>query len=113
MTDNPLRGAEILAEAQNEKREKVKSRTWICEVELGARPSHNAGDLVVVENPVKPRIISQERLAEIKELQMQSTDIIEVWQNIEEQLEWKIKSARDDLAKGLPVEEGPFEAHLE
>jgi hypothetical protein len=45
--------------------------------------------------------------------QMQSTDALEVWENIEEQLEWKIKSIRDDLSKGLPVEEGPFEAHLD
>jgi hypothetical protein len=74
--------------------------------------SHNTG-LVVIENPVKPKVISQERLAEIKELQMQSTDALEVWQNIEEQLEWKIKSVRDDLSKGLSVEKGPFEAHME
>lgn len=96
---------------KNEKKLKVEhgSAKW----NWAHAHSHNAGDLVVVENPVKPRIISQERLAEIKELQMQSTDALEVWQNIEEQLEWKIKSARDDLAKGLPVEEGPFEAHLE
>jgi hypothetical protein len=72
---------------------------------------HNTG-LVVIENPVKPKIIPQERLAEIKELQIQSTDALERFENIEEQLEWKLKSIRDDLAKGLPVEEGSFEAHL-
>jgi hypothetical protein len=95
---------------KNEKKLKVEhgSAQWNWAYVHG----RNAG-LVVIENPAKPKVISQERLAEIKELQMQSTDALEVWQNIEEQLERKIKSVRDDLAKGVPVEKGPFEAHVE
>jgi hypothetical protein len=36
-------------------------------------------------------VASQERLAEIEELQMQSTDALERWQTIEEQLDLESK----------------------
>jgi hypothetical protein len=47
--------------------------------------------VVVTESPLEPKIISQERLAEIKELQVESTDALERLQDIEEQRDWKIK----------------------
>mgnify|MGYP001313762923 CR=1 FL=1 len=94
---------------ENKKQFKVEHRSGKWNWAHGR--NHNTG-LFVVENPVQPKVISQDRLAEIKELQMQSADALEAWEKIEEQLEWKIKSIRDDLSKGLPVEEGPFEAQL-
>ena len=93
---------------ENKKQFKVEHRS----AKWNWAHGHDTG-LFVVENPVQPKVISQERLAEIKELQIQSTDALEVWEKIEEQLEWKIKSVRDDLAKGLSVEEGSFEARME
>ena len=93
---------------ENNKRFKVEHRSakWNC------ANGHGTG-LFVVENPAQPKVISQERLAEIKALQIQSTDAREIVENIEERLGRKIKSVRDDLKKGLPVEKGPFEAHME
>lgn len=66
---------------------------------------HRIG-LVVTESVEKPKVISQERLAEIQELQLQLGDV-------REQLALRMESVRNDLAEGLPVEEGPFEAHME
>jgi hypothetical protein len=58
---------------------------------------HGIG-LVVTE-----RVISQGRLAEIQDLQIEYTDA---------RNRRHLKSVRDDLREGLLVKKGPFESHM-
>jgi hypothetical protein len=59
---------------------------------------HGIG-LVVTESVKKPEIISQGRLAEIQELQIEYTEARNRVGDIQEQLAKRIKSVRDDLRK--------------